>query len=428
MERSNDSQYLALYNDHKSLLKYIAKGESIEFVLDEIIKSVEQRNSSMICSIFLLDESKDNLFKCAAPSIPSFYTEKLNNMTIGEKVGSCGAAAFLKKRVIVEDISTHENWKYAKKLAERANFHACWSQPFFSSSNDVLGTFAIYYDRPKKPTKFDLHLIEDLASITGIAVEKHNYQLKEEQNIQEREKQEQLLMHKSKQSMMGEMLENIAHQWRQPLSVISTCATGILVNKECGIHNDENEKEVLRNINLNVQYLSNTINDFRDFFTSNAEIVEYNIKDCLEHTCQLNQSRLKNNAVKIISSLEDIKIKNFKNEMTQVFMNVFNNAFDVLETIKTNEKFIDTKIYTLEENVVIKIIDSGNGASEDILDRIFDPYFTTKHQKLGTGIGLYMCKEIIQTHMGGTISAKNNTFEYENKSYKGLEITISLPL
>jgi len=149
---SSDSHYLTLYTNHKKLLTYIAKGESVEFVLNEIIKSVESKNTHMICSILILNESKKRLIKCAAPSLPEFYTNKLDNMEIGEKVGSCGAAVYLKERVIVEDISSHENWKYAKKLAESANLRACWSQPFFSSSNQVLGSFAIYYDKPKKPT------------------------------------------------------------------------------------------------------------------------------------------------------------------------------------------------------------------------------------------------------------------------------------
>ena len=85
-------------------------------------------------------------------------------MQIGEKVGSCGAAIYLKRRVIVEDISTHENWAMARNIALKANLHACWSQPFFSSENKVLGSFAIYYDEPKKPTQSDIQIIEDIAN------------------------------------------------------------------------------------------------------------------------------------------------------------------------------------------------------------------------------------------------------------------------
>ena len=161
---------------------------------------------------------------------------------------------------------------------------------------------------------------------------------------------------------------------------------------------------------------------------SKGEKVLYDINDCLEHTCQLNKSRLKNEAVQIISVIENIKIHNYKNELTQVFMNIFNNAFDVLNDVNKNSRYICIKIYLENDNAIIKIIDSGKGANIKILDRIFDPYFTTKNQKLGTGIGLYMCKEIIQMHMGGTITAQNNTFEHQDEIYSGLEFIISLPI
>ncbi len=261
-------QYQIQYKEHKKLLRHIASGKSIQFILNKIIKSVESRNTNMICSILLLDQEKKTLSKAAAPSLPDFYINKLENMSIGEKVGSCGAAVYLEKRVIVSDISTHENWKAAKNLAEKANLKACWSQPFFSSTNQVLGSFAIYYKQVKKPSEFDIYLIEDIASIVGIAIEKHLYTIKEERYKQEQKVQEKLLILKTKKAMMGEMLENIAHQWRQPLSVISTCATGALVDIEYDLSSPEKEKMAFENINVNAQYLSSTIDEFRKYFMS----------------------------------------------------------------------------------------------------------------------------------------------------------------
>lgn len=421
-------QYLDLYNEHKIILKYIAKGEALEFILNEIIKSVESRNSNMICSILLLDESKTKLLKGAAPSLPDSYNDKLQGMLIGEKVGSCGAAVYLKKRVIVSDINTHENWKYAKSLAAKFNLHACWSQPFFSSMGEVMGSFAIYYDKPKKPTPFDIHVIEDVASITGIAVEQYNYQLKLKKEEKEKQQKEELLMHKSKQVMMGEMLENIAHQWRQPLSVISTCATGVLMNKEFGLDSHEVEEEAFELINLNAQYLSSTIDNFRRYFMSKGEKIEFGIKNCLDHTLKLIDSRLKDERVKIKSSIEDITIRNYENELTQVFMNIFNNSIDVLCSEDENNRYIFLDVYKEGTNVLIKIIDSGKGMEESQVQRVFEPYFTTKHQEQGTGIGLYMSQEIVQKHMKGTITVKNSSVIFEQKRYQGLEFIIKLPL
>ncbi len=182
---SSYKRYHDLYTKHKILLKYIAEGESLEFILNEIIKSVESRNQNMICSILILDKSKQKLKIGAAPSLPGYYNNAIDGMHIGKEVGSCGAAAYLKQRVIVEDISTHKNWQFAKELAFKTNLHACWSQPLFSSGNEVLGTFAIYYNKPKKPNEFDIFLIEEIAIITAIAVEKYKNQLNEDKEISE---------------------------------------------------------------------------------------------------------------------------------------------------------------------------------------------------------------------------------------------------
>jgi|GEM_PF-1882925 len=420
-------QYLIQYKEHKKLLRYIASGKSIEFILNKIIHSVEKRNTNMLCSILLLDEKTKKLSKAAAPSLPSFYMDKLDQMEIGEKVGSCGAAVYLGKRVIVSDISTHENWKRAKHLAEKAKLCACWSQPFFSSANQILGTFAIYYNKVKKPSEFDIYLIEDIASIVGIAIEKHQYTLKEQLYKQEQKVQEKLLVLKTKKAMMGEMLENIAHQWRQPLSVISTCATGALVDIEYGLSNEEREKTAFENINTNAQYLSSTIDEFRKYFMSQSTKNEFKIKDCIEHTKRLIDSRLRDHNIQFISSIEDISIVNFENELLQVFMNIFHNSIDVLCKQKHKHRYIFLDVYMENNLAVIKINDSGNGMKEEKLSKIFNPYFTTKQKEKGSGIGLYMSHNMISKHMAGSIKAKNSTRQVQGQTYTGLEFTLTFP-
>ena len=420
-------QYLVQYKEHKKLLRYIASGKSIEFILNKIIYSVEKRNTNMLCSILLLDEKTQKLSKAAAPSLPSFYMDKLDQMEIGEKIGSCGAAVYLEKRVIVSDISTHENWKRAKHLAEKAKLRACWSQPFFSSINQVLGSFAIYYKTIKKPTEFDIYLIEDIASIVGIAIEKHQYTLKEQLYKQEQKVQEKLLGLKTKKAMIGEMLENIAHQWRQPLSVISTCATGALVDIEYGLSNEEREKIAFENINTNAQYLSSTIDEFRKYFMSQSTKNEFKINACIEHTKKLIDSRLRDHNIQFISTIEDISIINFENELLQVFMNIFNNCIDVLCKQKHKHRYIFLDVCMENNLAIIKINDSGNGMKEEKLSKIFNPYFTTKQREKGSGIGLYMSHNMVTKHMSGSIKAKNSIRQVQGQTYTGLEFTLIFP-
>ena len=148
-------QYEIIYNDNKNLLEYIAIENSLQKVLDKIVNLAEKRNPEIICSILLLDETKQHLFTGSAPSLPKFYNDAVNGVKIGEKVGSCGSAAYKKIRVIVENINTHENWQDYLDLTQKANLHACWSQPIISSQNEVLGTFAIYNNVVKAPIKFN---------------------------------------------------------------------------------------------------------------------------------------------------------------------------------------------------------------------------------------------------------------------------------
>ena len=238
---------------------------------------------------------------------------------------------------------------------------------------------------------------------------------------------EQLLIQQSKLASMGEMIANIAHQWRQPLSIISTSATGIKIQKEMGILDDASEIKSLDCINENAQYLSNTIEDFRDFFKKSKIKSFVNLDNLLEKTLKLILTRLKNKEITIIKNNLDIEFETYEREIIQVFMNIVNNSIDAFEN-KSYDKFIFFETEKFENKIVIKIKDNAGGIDENIIDRIFEPYFTTKEAKQGTGIGLYMCNEIIVKHLNGKIIVSNESFEYKNQKYIGSLFVIELPI
>ncbi|QKJ23662.1 PAS domain-containing sensor histidine kinase [Poseidonibacter lekithochrous] len=245
---------------------------------------------------------------------------------------------------------------------------------------------------------------------------------------QQLKEKENLLVQQSKMASMGEMLENIAHQWRQPLSIISTVATGIVVEKEYGISNKKTEVSKLREINNSVQYLSETINDFRDFFKTDKEKNIFNLSKAYTKTLNIINSKFKTRNIKVIENLTDIQMNGIENEVIQVIINILNNARDVLETKKNQEKLIFVSIYTKDNHAILEIKDNGGGIPQNIINKIFEPYFTTKHQSQGTGIGLYMSYEMVVKHMEGTIKASNVTYDYEDTTYKGACFTLALPL
>ena len=153
-------------------LEKVAKGASLNEIMSLVIQSAESIYPRSMCSILLMDGQGEHLLKGAAPSLPDFFNEAINGVKIGASVGSCGTAAFLRKRVVVEDIASHPYWENYKELAADAGLGSCWSEPICSVSGKVMGTFAIYRREPSFPDKQEIALIESAANLVGIAIER----------------------------------------------------------------------------------------------------------------------------------------------------------------------------------------------------------------------------------------------------------------
>ena len=238
---------------------------------------------------------------------------------------------------------------------------------------------------------------------------------------------QQILLQQAKLAAMGEMLENIAHQWKQPLSIITTLTSGILLNKELNILTDEFLKDGLNNITNSVKYMSKTIDDFRNFYNNKLEKKEFSIKNSIEKSLVLLSSKLMKNNVIIIKNIEDIEILGYENEIIQVYMNILNNAMDSLENLKDEIKIIKITGRIEGNKAYIEFLDNAGGINEEIIDKIFDSHFTTKDEIKGTGIGLYMSRIII-SKAKGELNVFNKTFDFKERSYKGANFIITLPL
>lgn len=238
---------------------------------------------------------------------------------------------------------------------------------------------------------------------------------------------QQLLLQQSKLAAMGEMLENIAHQWKQPLSTITTLTSGILLNKEYNILDDNFLKEGLNNITNSAKYMSKTIDDFRDFYSNKVEKKEFDIEDSIEKALVLLSTKLVKKDIVIIKNLDNLKILGYKNELIQVYMNILSNAIDSLDDLEDEIKIIQISSKIENNKLILEFLDNAGGINEEIIDKIFDSHFTTKSEKQGSGIGLYMSKIIIdKSH--GELKVSNKTFEYNSKTYKGANFMIILPI
>jgi PAS domain S-box-containing protein len=246
-------------------------------------------------------------------------------------------------------------------------------------------------------------------------------------DISEMKRKDNLLFQQSKMASMGEMIGNIAHQWKQPLSVIGVISSGIKMQIEFEQLKEDTLISSMDEIQSSVNHLSNTIDDFRNFFKPNKSKSYFDIDDLINKTLTLISAKLKIEDIKIVLEITPLKIITLENELIQVIMNILKNSIDAFNDNQTAKSII-IKTLQRKDDLIISIKDNAGGIPEDIIDRVFEPYFTTKNKSQGTGIGLYMSEEIVVKHLNGSIIASNIKYNHEESNYLGAEFVITLPI
>ncbi|BAK74086.1 ABC transporter substrate-binding protein [Arcobacter sp. L] len=243
--------------------------------------------------------------------------------------------------------------------------------------------------------------------------------IKEE--LQKNHEQKAIMFQQAKLAEMGSMMNMIAHQWRQPLNNISLIVNTIIIK-----HKKENlSTETLNNLKINfkqqIDYLSNTIDDFQNFFKPKKDKEFFVLKEVILSTYNLIKPIFESNRIKFnfYSNISDVTYYGYKNELYQVILTIFNNSIDAFKENDYLNKTVDVTLEENEKNLIIKVKDNAGGIKDELLEKIFDLYFSTKTKKNGTGLGLYISKTIINRHFKGEIKASN----VDN----GLEIIITFP-
>ncbi|MCD4668508.1 MAG: transporter substrate-binding domain-containing protein [Sulfurimonas sp.] len=221
---------------------------------------------------------------------------------------------------------------------------------------------------------------------------------------------DKMIFHQSKLAAMGEMIENITHQWRQPLSQVNSAV--LIIDdtlEEKGIKNEVIEEKLLEIESL-TKYMSNTINDFKNFFDENKIKYDFIIEDILDKAIEVLDTKLKSNDIKISLGIKtEHKCFAYPNELQQVFLIILNNAIDAIQTNNKKSSKIKIEVEKIDNYNYIRICDNAGGMSKEIEDKIFEPYYTTKHKTQGTGLGLYIAKIIIEDSLGGELSLQNKS-------------------
>lgn len=237
-----------------------------------------------------------------------------------------------------------------------------------------------------------------------------NLEKKVKEEILQRTNNEKLLIQQSKLAAMGEMIENIAHQWRQPLGEINAVLMELQTIATYGKLEKEYLLESIKTCNKITEHMSNTISDFQSFFKPTKNKIDFSVLDACKKAISIIDASLKNNNIDLVFDIKDDNIINgYPNEFSHAILNIISNAKDVLVLRKISNPKIILSIKVGKRFTIIKIEDNAGGIHLENIDSVFEPYFTTKHTKRGTGIGLYMTKMIIENNMHGFVKVLNTT-------------------
>lgn len=230
---------------------------------------------------------------------------------------------------------------------------------------------------------------------------------------------EEMLFKQSRMSTLGEMFENVTHQWKQPLSIINMSCSVLKMDYD---FDELDIKDIMSTVDKVISetlYLSQTIDDFRNFARDNMEKEIFDIKDIFANAVELLSYRFNKTYIEIQNDIESFKYRSNKNLIIQILINILNNAIEAMKTDDEN-KWIKATSVIKDNEIILQICDNSGGIKIDNIESIFEKYVSTKDKKNDSGIGLYMCRQIMQKKLGGNISAYNTK--------EGACFTLSLPL
>ena len=238
--------------------------------------------------------------------------------------------------------------------------------------------------------------------------------------VEKNRQKDQQLIQQSRLASMGEMISMIADQWRQPLTAISSTVQGLHLKLTLQKFDEALFSEKLSDVNRYAQYLSQTIDDFRQFFKTSKTKNEVMLEEVIEKVLGIIRISLDEKQIRLIMDFQSNEpLMTYSNELMQVLLNLIKNAEDSLIEHQILQPWVKITTSKTDTHLMVEISDNGGGIPEVLMDRIFDPYFSTKNQKDGTGLGLYMSQKIIEEHCSGTLRASNSS--------QGAVFTIILP-
>jgi len=401
----------------------IVRSTDQDTLFQEICRVVVEHGGFRLAWIGLVDEETGIVKPVASCSIKEGYLDNIRVTVSNEPEGMGPTGSAIRKGTlqIVNDFLSNPRTAPWHKEAEKHGYNSV-AAIALKLNQKTIGVLTMYAGE-----KHFFHgqmsgLLMQLAADISFALDNLDREARRKaaeqalsKEIAERlhalealHEKDQMIMHQSRQAAMGEMINNIAHQWRQPLNVIAITIQDLMIAHEQGECSDEYVDETVKQIMNQVLHMSQTIDDFRSFLRPDQEMKQFNLVEAVRKTLILvNDSFIAQNIRIETETQENLIVTGYQNEYCQVLLNILNNARDILTERKIVEPRIKIKLFREGHKHVATISDNAGGIPDTILDRIFEPYFTTKDVDKGTGIGLFISKTIIEKRMKGKISARN---------------------
>lgn len=391
----------ALRDGQNRVLELLATDKDLDEVLNTLVQLVESNAPGMLGSVLIL--AGDRLCHGAAPRLPESYNQAIDGIQIGPSRGSCGTAAYENRRVIVEDVQSDPLWADFRDIATQHKLRACWSQPIISNTGAVLGTFALYYPTPRRPTEAELNLIDSAAHLAGIAIERKQSEEKARQH------QEQLA-HVSRVSTMGELATGIAHEINQPLAAIASYAfTGESLLEDVSAPYAKQLREIFQALSEQALQAGEIVRRLRNYVKKAPGIKERaDLNQLIGEVIKLMRPDIGQSDVQLVlnldKSIRDVMVDTI--QIQQVMVNLIKNAIETMAETPPDQRRlnISTKTHS-PDAIAIAVSDSGKGFVDQDPETLFDAFFTTKEE--GIGIGLAISRTIVEAH-GGHLTAEQN--------------------
>lgn len=446
-ERLNEKlNYLQLSNaleeGRNEVLRMVAQNEDLHDILNTLCQKAQLYNPKMLCSVLQLNHQNNSLHPVASVSLPKFYCDALEGVVIGAGVGSCGTAAFIKERVIVEDINTHPYWSQFKGLALEAGVQACWSEPIIGANGLVYGTFAMYYREPTIPSEEDLNFIELSGNLAAVVfdnyanrqklivanqllsqtIDERNHQLEQvnlalEHNLQQQKEQHSVSLATEKILTTNSLISGFSHEISTPLGNALTAITSA--------------EDALKS--LNQVFLSGklTRKSFVNKMSKLTKIVAINERALLRITQLLTRFKEVNasdtmelvgrfSLLELLTELRtaltnllgkhvlDFDCNNINvccakailwQVLTHLIENSVEHGFADLE-----QGLIHINVVASSDEIIINYQDNGCGVDEQQSSKMFEPFYSSTRHNNSLGLGLSIVSNLITHVLHGKIT------------------------